>query len=281
MGWQKSLLSLGLPAITLYPALVIFFVPPQLPLQSYPESQVSLKFPPTDERGSPSRTEGGGTRGPSCTQQGEMPLTVLMPSNNMGTTVAANPTFFWYVPKTPVKSAEFVVFDDKENEVYKTTFALSGAAGIVQLSLPATVSLEIGKNYMWQLALICDPVDRSKDRSIRGFSRRTKLTPALKTKLEQAAPLEQAKLYAQAKIWHETLTTLAQLRSSRPAEWEELLKSVGLEAIAQAPFVKCCTADNHQAQSKLSLAPYHCSISSGKLLNCTQPRSNLGAVRCG
>lgn len=251
MGWQKSLLSLGLPAITMCQALVIFFgLPPQLPLQSYPESQVSIKFPPTNKRGAPSRTEGGGTRGPSCTQQGEMPLTVLMPGNNVGTTVAANPTFFLYVPKTPIKSVEFVVVDDKENEVYKSTFALSGAPGIVQLSLPATVSLEIGKNYMWQLALICDPLDRSQDKFIRGFSRRAKLTPALKTELEQAALLEKAKLYAQAKIWHETLTTLAQLRSSRPAEWEELLKSVGLEAIAQAPFVKCCTAENYNYRTK-------------------------------
>lgn len=253
MGWQKYLPSLRLPAITLCPAVVIFSMLPQVPLQSYPELQVSLKFPPTSDRGAPARTAGGGTRGPSCIQRGEAPLTVLMPSNNVGTTVAANPTFFWYVPKTSAKSAEFLVVDDKENQVYLTTFALSGTPGVAQLRLPANVPLEIGKNYLWQFVLICDPLDRSKDKFVRGFSRRTKLSPALKTKLEQAALLEKARLYAQAGIWHETLITLAQLRSSRPAEWEELLRSVGLESIARVPFVKCCTAK--QPAIKIAATP--------------------------
>jgi hypothetical protein len=35
----------------------------------------------------------------------------------------------------------------------------------------------------------------------------------------------------------------AQLRSSNPDEWEELLKSVGLNEIAQAPFIEYPTPE--------------------------------------
>ena len=248
MGWQKFFLSLGIRAIVICPALVSFLgVLPQ-PLQAHPELQVSLKFPPTEPRPDvPARTPGGGTRrGPSCTQQGKIPLTVLMPTSNVGTTVAANPTLFWYVPQTTAKAADFVIFDDKDNQVYQVTLALPGTPGIANYSLPANVSLEAGKTYKWQFALVCQPRDPSGDQLVEvveGLIKRTELSPKLKAQLVQAPPLEQAKLYAQAGIWQETLTILAQLRSSRPTEWEELLKSVGLDAIAQAPFAEYRAAE--------------------------------------
>jgi hypothetical protein len=167
--------------------------------------------------------------------------------------LAANPTFFWYVPKTTAKSAEFILFNNKGNEVYRTTFTPTGTPGIIKLSLPATTSLEVGKIYEWQLALICTPQDQSNERSfdlVEGFVERAKLRPDLKAKLVQAAPLEQAKLYAKAGIWQETLTILARLRTSNPTEFEELLKSVGLSKIAQAPFVECCTVENSKKKTK-------------------------------
>lgn len=101
MGWQESIPALSICSVILCPAVVIFF---GLPLQSYPELQVSLKFPPTAKRPDvPPRTTGAGTRWippidvnssdypintpsergnggtpePSCTQQSEIPLTVL------------------------------------------------------------------------------------------------------------------------------------------------------------------------------------------------------------
>lgn len=234
MRWQKLLESIVLCSI-----LVIFSkLPPQTLAHSYPESKVSLRFPPTVNRGAPPRTAGGGTRGPSCTQQSEMPLTALMPSNNVGTTVVANPTFFWYVPKTTAKSAEFVVADDKEKVIYQATLALASTPGIVKLRLPSTTSLKVGKTYHWRFVLNCNAEDPTG--SVEGWLERTKISPNLQAKLLQASPLEQAKLYAKAGIWQETLTILGRLRGSQPTEWEELIGSVGLDtAIAQAPFVEC------------------------------------------
>lgn len=203
----------------------------------------SLEFPSTTNRGAPARTAGGGVRGDSCTEKG-VPLTALVPNNNIGTTVAANPTFFWYVPESSAQSAEFVVLDNEGNEVYLKTFALPRTSGVVKLALPQTASLAINKNYRWEFAVICNPQDRTQDQVIQGLIQRSEPDSDLKTKLEKASPLEQAELYAKAKIWQETLTLAAQLRSSHPDTWEGLLKSVGLDAIAKKPLIDCCKVED-------------------------------------
>ena len=163
--------------------------------------------------------------------------------NNIGKTAAAKPTFFVYVPKTTAAEAEFLVVDSEGNDVYENTFELHNTAGIVKLSLPKTApDLEIGKEYEWQFAIVCDPEDREADEFIQGEIQRTALSQDLKTKIDQAEPLDRAKLYAGERIWNDTLAILAELRSSNEKEWKELLKSVGLEAIASAPLTPCCTA---------------------------------------
>jgi hypothetical protein len=157
--------------------------------------------------------------------------------------------------------AEFSVLDDQYKDVYKTTFRLPtvvssdlpnssvSTPGIVKLSLPADVPLETGKNYRWAFQLSCRKANADPDaepvfgRPVEGWIQRTELSSDLKTKIEQATPLEQAKLYAKERIWLDTLMLAAQLRSSQPDEWEELLKSVGLNEIAQAPFIEYPTPE--------------------------------------
>jgi hypothetical protein len=280
MGEQKYLPGWGSIAIVLSPALVIFSsLPVGLRAQPYPEWKVSLEFP-VDNVGQPDGgSGGGGTRG-QCfkyqqNQKDKMPLTGLMPRNpltnrpvNQTLTVAANPTVFVYVPETTTQStedvvfAEFSVLDDQDKDVYKTTFRLPtvvssdvptssvSTPGTVKLSLPADVSLETGKNYRWVFQLFCRKANADPNAEqnynnllVAGWIQRTELSPDLKAKIEQATPLEQAKLYAKERIWSETLMLAAQLRSSNPDEWEELLKSVGLNEIAQAPFIEYPTPE--------------------------------------
>ena len=275
MREQKYLSGWGSIAILLSPALVIFSsLPVGLLAQPYPELKVSLQVPEDQNVGQPASTVGAGTRSPSfCpkdNQEGKMPLTGLMPignklnqetrvATNQTLTVAASPTFFVYVPETTAKSVKFWLGDDQDNKVYETSLQLPtvlssdvssssvSTPGIVKLSLPANVSLETGKTYHWEFQLNCPPDnngDASDNPLVEGWIQRTELSSDLKTKIEQATPLEQAKLYAKARIWSEALMLAAQLRSSHPAEWEELLKSVGLNEIAQVPLLECCTLEN-------------------------------------
>ncbi len=252
MRCQKYLSYLGALSLALSAELVPFFqVTP--PLRAQP-LEVSLSFPPVENRGTLSRTAGGGTRRRGATAScvtGNTPLTALAPSNNVGTTVLGSPTLFWYVPETKAESAEFEVVDAQGKNVYLTTLALNGTPGVVNLNLPKTVSLEPGKEYTWQLALVCNPLNRRQDMFVRGKLKRTELSSEHKTQLAAATePLKQAEVYAEAKVWQETLMILAQLYRDRPNDshiseaWKELLQSVQLEAIATKPLVECCKAEN-------------------------------------
>jgi hypothetical protein len=249
VGFRKSLSSLTIPIGILLPMFLAGngLSQPLSALQRPSEQLVSLEFPPVEDRGAPARTAGGGTRGAQCTDWQDLPLTSLVPTNNLGVTVSTDPTLFLYVPKSTAGSAELTVLDEGGNPVYQETFALLGTPGVIRVQVPAAVSLNVGKTYEWEFALICDPQDRERDRRVWGSLQRVELSQDLKRRVEQAVPLEQAKLYAEQRIWHEALSILAQLRSSNPKEWETFLKSVGLEEVAAKPLVECCTTQRQSA----------------------------------
>ena len=236
MVLRKSLPLLGIFTGILSPAWVTVAA---APLQQPVQEPISLQFPQTSDRGAPARTVGGGSRGSSCVVEGETPLVALMPTrNNVGTTVAAQPSLFWYIPQNRAQLAEFVLINNEGNEVFAETITLAGTSGILKLTFPATVALEIGKDYLWQFAILCDLEDRESDVFVRGVLQRIELGESLKNQLKFATALEQAKLYANAGIWHDSLTIMAELRSSMPAEWEEFLNSIGLSDIANSRFLE-------------------------------------------
>jgi hypothetical protein len=89
--------------------------------------------------------------------------------------------------------------------------------------------------------------------SVEGWLKRTELSWDEKRKLAAVQePLEQAEIYAKAKLWENALTIMVQLRSERPNDikvtnaWKELLASVYIidEAVARAPFLECCKVDS-------------------------------------
>lgn len=244
MNLPKSFLFLAILVSALSPTIVTFASLPSQRSASDLEWKVSLKFPPVDDRGAPSQTLGGGTRGSSCIDGSGIPITPLMPSkNNFGKTVAANPTLYWYIPQNTAQSGELALTDEAGNQVYLTTFKLPSTPGIIKLDLPANISLQIGKYYRWYFTMICDFQDRAQDQSVKGLLQRTEVSSSLKSQLAGVGLLEQAKIYAESQIWQEALNTVAQLRREKPTEWEELLQSVGLGAIAKEPFLDCCTSD--------------------------------------
>lgn len=239
---QKSLTGLGTLAIVLCTEMLITFTISPIKAQG-------ITFPPTQPRGAPARTVGGGQRGGGSCSNSNPPLTALTPNNNVVTTVSANPTMFWYVPTTEAKSAEFVILDSSNfNEIYKTTLEVKGVPGIIKLSIPTSVALKTGTKYLWKFSLICNSENSSKSGVVAGFIERTELNLATKTKLEKAKePMEKVEVYANAQVWQETLSLLAQLHYDRPHDpdvtgaWREFLTSVKLEEIASQPLVECCT----------------------------------------
>ncbi|QIZ70517.1 DUF928 domain-containing protein [Oxynema aestuarii] len=223
MHLSKSLTCLSLLAILLSPLAV-----------------KALEFPPASDRGAPSRTAGGGTRGEDCIAEDAKPLTALMPTNNVGTTAKANPTFFFYVPKTTATQAEFAIVDREGADIYVSEFPIDGTPGVIALKVPETINLGEGNDRIWHFGLICNPDNRALDKFVQGFLYRETIEEPLRAKLERSPALEKAELYAKARIWHETLEIAAELRDSHPEQWQQLLSSVGLESIASEPLISCC-----------------------------------------
>ncbi len=217
-------------------------------------------FPAPDEIAPGSRT-GEASRSRGVCPRVTTPLTALMPVTKgtssgqsasttpttsesvYGLTVAERPTFWFYVPYplTSSRPVEFVLQDENGNDVYQTQFTESGTVpGVVGLQLPPTVDpLEVGKRYRWFFLIYCNP---EQPTFVEGWVERVELNPTLKNQLDQATtPQQKAALYAEAGVWYEAVTTLAELRRQKPndqavsAQWLELLQSVDLEAIATEP----------------------------------------------
>ncbi len=214
------------------------------------EIEVAQYKPPKD-LGTPP-TVGGGTRGGRCEADQDENRTdpflmALMPNlksepKHFGTTVSEAPEFLVYIPQTVARQAEFVLKDEEDNDIYRTTFDISGNEAIASLTLPSDeIKLESGINYSWYFSLICNPQDFRKNVETQGWTQRVELNPNLITTLEAADPITRSQLYAENGVWHEAIAILAQLRQEQPTDpllaqtWQNLLESANLGEIATLP----------------------------------------------
>jgi hypothetical protein len=237
-------------------------------LAGLPLVAIALEFRPP-RRGIPGRREGGGTRDPlACVQGNPARLTAILPQTNLGLTTAEYPRFFWYLPQTRAKTAEFSLYqvndrvdnltprqiDEKLKDqipVYRSQFDLTGTAGVASLSLPKNATLPplvAGRDYRWSVAIICDPNNRQRDIKVDGWVQRVAPAAALSEQLVRATPSDRLRLYASNGYWFDTLSTLAELRCSNPtdtrltASWTQLmrLEGVRLDEIAGQPLIQQC-----------------------------------------
>ncbi len=262
MPWKKSRPTL----ITFYFASFLGFFLPGFLVQVFaqePNLQVQgqpLRTPPAWSRSgtlqaqaaTPTILQRAGRRKPASPRgpcsPSEKSLMALLPKTNLGLTVTGYPTFFFYIPQTPIATAEFVLLDEEnKTKVYETTFTIRGKTGIASLTLPASKTLPplaVGKTYHWYISMICDPEDRSGDIYVDGWVQRVEANPNLVSQLEKASSRDRIALYRKNDLWFDTLRTLAERRRLSPddtaiaTEWTSLLKSVGLDEIAQEPLVQ-------------------------------------------
>lgn len=246
-------------AIALTVALMLGLVanlPARVQAQLQPDS-LSSKLPNqwefTAPRGPgnpiPLNRQGGATRTNDCIEIGHS-LMALVPES-VGTTAAEYPTIYWYMPKTSASTVEFALRDENQQTVYSTKFALAKSdkgmvldtPRIMSLTLPAFSNLsplKIGQEYQWSLVLTCNPLDFVKP-FVEGRIKRVEADPNLERRISQATPQERVALYAEARLWYETVATLVELQRDRPNSQElkdainKLLTSVELNTIATQP----------------------------------------------
>jgi Domain of Unknown Function (DUF928) len=229
---------------------LLAIVPLTLVLVSSALPGYSLQFPRTSDRGAPQRTAGAGTRSddPCGVAEADPLLTAIVPNNTLATTYSVDPelspALFFYVPATVNKRSELKVVDNQGNEVLVTTMDLPNAAGIVQVNLPQTNAVgdpffAADEQYYWDFSIICNEGNREDDILVSGGIERGEASADFIASLNAEAGdlLAQAELYAQAGAWQETLVLAANLRRQNAQAWEELLTSVGLANVADAPIV--------------------------------------------
>jgi hypothetical protein len=208
--------------------------------------RLSLNFePPTDGRIPRQGRRDAGSR-PGCPPV-DKPLTALVPEYDLGLTVEEHPTFWVYVPYSSQisHSAKFVLWDDKQDKVYETTFQLKDTPGIISLSLPKDISLDISKIYKGAFFFKCGDIGLA---NVQWKVKRVTLSANLRNQLERATSRERIALYATNGLWHDALTELAQLRRRNPqdeilaVDWTELLRDadVHLDDMVEVSIVGCC-----------------------------------------
>jgi hypothetical protein len=208
--------------------------------------------PPSTNSGEPGDRRGGGA-GRGCSPIALVPTT--SDGNYLwGQTVSPRPQFWFALPRSLTKkdTVEFVLKDNQDKEVYKTTLTTETPRGIVNLTIPKHIPpLQTNIIYRWSFSVRCD-AESLEDRpgTVQGIIQRVPISTKLKNQLAGAkTPIEQASIYAQNSIWFDALTTIAvnmgkQKTKDISETWNELLKQAKLEKVAKLPVVECCTADN-------------------------------------
>lgn len=219
--------------------------------------EISQIFRSPRNRGVPPAAAGAGTRNGSCVPSSEdkLPLTAFAPKSSsdkegqLGLTVSDRPTFIGYIPKANAENGELLILENvspnNDRLIIRQSFPLSDRSGIVSINLPATSrTLEVGKMYKWKLRIVCNPDDRSQDvQSNTVWVQRIQPDSTLTNQIKNATPTNLSAVYAEAGIWHEALASLVKARQAQPtdstfvANWEQMLKSVGLDPFVQAPII--------------------------------------------
>ena len=183
----------------------------------------------------------------SCENFPQAIFTALVPENKIGRTVSDYPTFFFYLPQTGAEFAKFILEDESGNLIYQQDLTIKNLSGVIGVSIPADKNvppLEVGKSYTWKFTVVCDAQDRSSALLERGIVRRVEVSANILRELETADPRQKTVIYAENGIWQDALSTLAAARRANPndtdlaADWESLLDSVRLGAIAKEPILE-------------------------------------------
>ncbi len=209
-------------------------------------TQFKVTFePPAEDM--PIRTTGGASRTISqCVDQleyGNIPFSALLPASTQGLTAASHPTILAYLPETDAQKVFFSWRDENDQDHYQAILPINNRSGIISLNLPENAPpLEVGKNYQWAIAIMCNDRLQPDSPMVQGQVKRVELASAIQSRLDNDISLNNAAIYGETGLWYETVATLAQLKKAQPnnhnlaLNWSNLLSSVGLAKVAEAPL---------------------------------------------
>ncbi|NET49709.1 MAG: DUF928 domain-containing protein [Merismopedia sp. SIO2A8] len=162
-------------------------------------------------------------------------------------TLTAHPIVFLRMPSLPGGTVDFTVQNEAGTEqLYEATFELTTQEeGIVGIQIPETaLPLEVGQIYAWQVMVTssCPQPEYNFRLHTGSWIERVAADEGMAT-IEQVEMRDRLPLYAEAGLWIDTLSTLAQLRWQYPNDadlnesWTSLMESVDLSEFATKPIL--------------------------------------------
>lgn len=197
--------------------------------------------------------EGGGVRGEvaSCTTKAQTPIP-LIPKETHALTISAVPELLFYVPdEIPASTLKIVLLDRDNQIVFQNEFDSNYKPGIVSINLVDrndSDGLEIGNSYYWYLVQDCEDVS-TPDIVASGLLKRVELDRNLAKKLKTVPKLERLNLLQEAKLGHDAITTLAQIRCDYAEE--SLIYRQWLQPESADTMTELLTQSDDYCQNKL------------------------------
>lgn len=158
-------------------------------------------------------------------------------------TIVANPTFFVYLPtELATGAAEFVLRTEAQTKekmkptIYQKNFQLTGQSGMIGISLPQSVSLQMDQEYVWEVTVNCNTDPKAKKLTVIGWVKR----------VQPPATATGDKLYTLAEegVWQDTMSTLALRRYEQPndrtaaEDWASLMEDVKMSQFKDTAIVQ-------------------------------------------
>lgn len=232
----RSALAIALiPMVAIGASLLANSARAQQPQSESASEGTFFGYVPPD-RGAPRRTRGAGSRG--CQTDKPVGLTLLVPSDHTGRTIASHPTFAWHLSGATDAPIQFTLVQPGVAQPIYTVTLPQQPEGYGQLALPSDVpALAAGQEYRWSVEAICNPKRPSSNIFAQGWIARVEPIAELSETLAAATtPREEAIAYARAGIWFEALAALsvtdnAEIRADRLA----LMNDAGIELSPETP----------------------------------------------
>lgn len=247
IGWRLSLWGLSLLS---YPVAL------QISLSAVTAAPVKFKLPAPPPRGIAGTRSAAASRTTSCPIVSQ-PLTAIVPEHPSaegdqvwGLTKMEHPTFWFYIPyaKTSLADISFTLQDESNPIATKIIYENSNIAaaptpGMIRITLPkSSPILATNKPYHWFLKLNMGCTSGQRQIFVEGWVQRVELDRNLSTRIDRATPVEKFALSAENGLWHDALTTLANIRAIKPQDsglsqdWQNLFDTIGLGNLANQPL---------------------------------------------
>lgn len=169
-------------------------------------------------------------------------MLAVMPESFYGTTLEARPTILVYAPASSASEAIFSIKDEAKNTLYQMVIAVPEQGGTMAIEIPAEApELAVDRNYQWYVAMKLDNELSPASPFVNGWVKRIMPNAELTVALTSGDKLSNAEALGANGIWYDTVAQLATLQEMQNDEiisghWYELLASVGLADIADAPI---------------------------------------------